>query len=195
MSPYEDFGPVMAPTFTPQRSFSAPYNPQQQQYSPPQLPPVPQMPPSFINTNVQQLHNLMSPMGMNSPAIKSPSNELDLNDASTLDIYSRILLFKDDHMRDELAFSRTLSPKQRRTVHLIAQKLGVYHYSVGEGEDRYAVVTRIDPATVSTKYNPMFLLLTVTYRDNNHNNSSHASRVHLRHTCLPLSLPLLPLTS
>jgi len=71
--------------------------------------------------------------------------ELDLNDPSTLEIYSRILLFKDDRMRDELAFSRTLSPKQRRVVHLIAQKLGVYHYSVGEGEERYAVVTRIDP--------------------------------------------------
>jgi len=145
MSPYEDFG-VIAPSFTPQRSFSAPYTPQQQ-YSPPQLPPVPQMPPSFINTNIQQLQSLLSPMGSNNPVVKSPSNELDLNDPSTLDIYSRILLFKDDHMRDELAFSRTLSPKQRRVVHLIAQKLGVFHYSVGEGEDRYAVVTRIDPAT------------------------------------------------
>jgi len=46
-------------------------------------------------------------------------------------------------MRDELAFSRSLSPKQRRIVHLVAQRLGVYHYSVGEGDDRYAVVTRI----------------------------------------------------
>lgn len=55
-------------------------------------------------------------------------------------------------MRDELAFSRTLSPKQRRVVHLVAQKLGVYHYSVGEGEERYAVVTRIDPASVSHFY-------------------------------------------
>ena len=73
-----------------------------------------------------------------------------MNDPSTLEIYSRILLFKDDPMRDELAFSRTLSPKQRRVVHLVAQKLGVYHYSVGEGEERYAVVTRIDPASVST---------------------------------------------
>ncbi len=44
-------------------------------------------------------------------------------------------------MRDELALSRTVS----RIVHLIAQKLGVYHYSVGEGEERYAVVARIDP--------------------------------------------------
>lgn len=148
-SPYEDFGPAMAPVFTPQRSFSAPYTPQQQ-YSPPQLPPVPQMPPAFINTNLQQLQSLLSPMGGNNPIAKSPSNELDLNDPSTLDIYSRILLFRDDHMRDELAFSRTLSPKQRRVVHLVAQKLGVFHYSVGEGEERYAVVTRIDPATVSS---------------------------------------------
>ena len=80
--------------------------------------------------------------------MKSPSNELDLNDPSTLEIYSRILLFKDDPMRDELAFSRALTPKQRRVVHLVAQKLGVYHYSVGEGEERYAVVTRIDPNPV-----------------------------------------------
>jgi hypothetical protein len=48
-------------------------------------------------------------------------------------------------MRDELAFARSLSPKQRRIVHLVAQKLGVYHYSVGEGEERYAVVTRNQP--------------------------------------------------
>jgi R3H domain len=85
-----------------------------------------------------------------SPSLKgnSASNELDLNDPSTLEIYSRILLFKDDHMSVELAFSRTLSPKQRRIVHLVAQKLGVYHYPVRKGDERYAVVTRIDPEKV-----------------------------------------------
>lgn len=145
---YDDFGPVMPPTFPPQRSFSAQYTTQQQQYSPSQLAAISRLSPSSINTNVQQLQNMISPLTA-SPAVKSPSSELDLNDPSTLDIYSRILLFKDDHMRDELAFSRTLTPKQRRVVHLIAQKLGVYHYSVGEGDERYAVVTRIDPATVN----------------------------------------------
>ena len=136
---YDDFGPV--PPFTPSRSFSggSPY----QQYSPPSVPPP--MP-------VPQPYNPAS-----SPPVPSATpgsdkgtlpTELDLNDPSTLEIYSRILLFKDDRMRDELAFSRTLSPKQRRVVHLIAQKLGVYHYSVGEGEERYAVVTRIDPNRV-----------------------------------------------
>ena len=147
---YEDYSPVLPPTFPPQRSFSAQYaSQQQQQYSPPQLAAISGLSPSFINTNVQQLQSMISPLAA-SPAVKSPSSELDLNDPSTLDIYSRILLFKDDHMRDELAFSRTLTPKQRRVVHLIAQKLGVYHYSVGEGDERYAVVTRIDPATVNS---------------------------------------------
>ncbi|OAX43825.1 hypothetical protein K503DRAFT_853083 [Rhizopogon vinicolor AM-OR11-026] len=136
--PYDDF-PVTAPAFTPQRSFSSGAY-QQQQYSPP---PMPHLPIS------QPFNPVASPPV--APATPNPSekcsssNELDLNDPSTLEIYSRILLFKDDRMRDELAFSRTLSPKQRRVVHLIAQKLGVYHYSVGEGDERYAVVTRIDP--------------------------------------------------
>jgi RNA recognition motif-containing protein len=140
---YDDFGPVAAPPFTPQRTFSGSAYPPTQQYSPPGLPPIP----------VSQPYMPVSPPPVAPPtpsnmSDKSSSNELDLNDPSTLEIYSRILLFKDDRMRDELAFSRTLTPRQRRVVHLIAQKLGVYHYSVGEGEERYAVVTRIDPNRV-----------------------------------------------
>ncbi|PSR88856.1 hypothetical protein PHLCEN_2v5005 [Hermanssonia centrifuga] len=138
--PYDDFGPVIAPPFTPSRSFSgaSPF-PSQAQYSPPPVPALPTPNPYNLST---------SPLPPSTPgsAMKTPSTELDLNDPSTLEIYSRILLFKDDRMRDELAFSRTLTPKQRRVVHLVAQKLGVFHYSIGEGDERYAVVTRFDPA-------------------------------------------------
>jgi len=90
---------------------------------------------------------VQAPLMPQQPAAQKSSaqSELDMNDAATLEIYSRVLLFKDDHMRDELAFARSLSPKQRRIVHLVAQKLGVYHYSVGEGDERYAVVTRNQP--------------------------------------------------
>ncbi|TFK25073.1 hypothetical protein FA15DRAFT_668946 [Coprinopsis marcescibilis] len=140
---YEDYGNPVTTSFT-GRSFStgAQYQQTQQpQYSPPAI----SMPtPNFSAS-------LASAPAVPTQAPSTPSlsektfGELDLNDPSTLEIYSRILLFKDDHMRDELAFSRTLTPKQRRIVHLIAQKLGVYHYSIGEGEDRHAVVTRIDP--------------------------------------------------
>jgi R3H domain len=139
---YEDYGTPVAYS---QRSFSSgsPFQPNSQ-YSPP---PIASMPtPSFSMPMPVPVAPTQAP-----PAPQSDKGfgELDLNDPSTLEIYSRILLFKDDSMRDELAFSRTLTAKQRRIVHLIAQKLGVYHYSVGEGEDRYAVVTRIDPNRVS----------------------------------------------
>jgi R3H domain len=144
--PFDDFSVITSP-FTPQRSYSGTNYQPTQQYSPPSGPPMPTPQPYGVQSPPPALP--VTP----SPSLKgnSASNELDLNDPSTLEIYSRILLFKDDHMRDELAFSRTLSPKQRRIVHLVAQKLGVYHYSIGEGEERYAVVTRIDPEKVCSE--------------------------------------------
>jgi len=141
---YEDYGQVLSTPYTPQRSFSSGSYQQQQTYSPP---PLPQIPNQYSLASAPAAPS--QPPGTPSSSEKGSANELDLNDPATLEIYSRILLFKDDRMRDELAFSRTLSPKQRRIVHLIAQKLGVYHYSVGEGDERYAVVTRIDPQRVS----------------------------------------------
>ena len=66
-----------------------------------------------------------------------------MNDAQTLEIYSRVLLFRDDALRDEFAFSRSLSPQQRRIVHLVAQKLGLEHGSVGEGESRQVIVYKV----------------------------------------------------
>ncbi|KAJ3965157.1 hypothetical protein EV361DRAFT_955272 [Lentinula raphanica] len=143
---YEDYGNVLSSAaFSPQRSFfSSSYQQQQSQYSPPH---ISNMPSPFSLASAPAAPQSFPPAPSSD---KGSSNELDLNDPSTLEIYSRILLFKDDRMRDELVFSRMLSPKQRRVVHLIAQKLGVYHYSVGEGDERYAVVTRINPQRVST---------------------------------------------
>ncbi|KAF8310215.1 hypothetical protein DL93DRAFT_2084806 [Clavulina sp. PMI_390] len=85
---------------------------------------------------------------------KYHSNELDMNDPSTLEIYSRILLFKDDRMRDELAFSRTLTALERRVVHMVAKKLGLYHRSVGEGSERFAVVMRNPPPPAGSERPP-----------------------------------------
>lgn len=139
-TPLDEYGPNSL--YGTPRSVSSPFNPYQQQQTQQNSPPMPIPQPYGVTSPISQLPP-------SSSSAKGSSSELDLNDPSTLEIYSRILLFKDDHMRDELAFSRTLSPKQRRVVHLVAQKLGVYHYSVGEGEERYAVVTRIDPERVN----------------------------------------------
>jgi len=142
---YEDYGTALSSTFSPQRSFSSGSYQQQPQYSPPGISAMPTPTYPIPLASAPAAPSQPPPSSTPSVSEKSSSSELDLNDPSTLEIYSRILLFKDDRMRDELAFSRTLTPKQRRVVHLIAQKLGVYHYSVGEGDERYAVVTRIDP--------------------------------------------------
>ncbi|KAF7311663.1 R3h domain [Mycena kentingensis (nom. inval.)] len=141
---YEDYGSPIPSGYTPQRSYSGTPYQAQQQYSPTNVSPMPQYNHVLASAPAASQNTVVS--SPPSTSDKGSANELDLNDPATLEIYSRILLFKDDRMRDELAFSRTLSPKQRRVVHLVAQKLGVYHYSVGEGEERYAVVTRIDPA-------------------------------------------------
>ncbi|TIA93243.1 hypothetical protein E3P81_00975 [Wallemia ichthyophaga] len=79
--------------------------------------------------------------------------ELDLNDPSTLEIYSRILVFKEDRMRDDLAFSKNLTMSQRRIVHLVAQRLSVYHYSIGQGDDRFVIVSRNPPPEPPTPRN------------------------------------------
>lgn len=142
---YEDYGQAVSSAFSPPRTFSSGYP--SSQYSPPSMP-TPQY--SLGLSSAPAVPS--APQPPTTPASEKASTELDMNDPSTLEIYSRILLFKDDPMRDELAFSRTLSPKQRRVVHLVAQKLGVYHYSVGEGDERYAVVTRIDPQKVCQQF-------------------------------------------
>jgi RNA recognition motif-containing protein len=81
-------------------------------------------------------------LGPPTTAYQAPKVELDMNDPKTLEIYSRVLLFKDDSMRDELSFARSLSASQRRIVHVVAQKLDLDHCSVGQGEDRHVVVTK-----------------------------------------------------
>lgn len=48
-----------------------------------------------------------------------------MNDPPTLEIYSLILIFRDDALRDELSFAKSLGMEQRRVVELVAEKLGL----------------------------------------------------------------------
>lgn len=73
-------------------------------------------------------------------------NDVDFNDPVVLDIFSRALMFKEDRMRDEFSFSRNLSVKDRRAVHAVGEKLGLHHYSTGDGQDRYVVLSKVDPS-------------------------------------------------
>lgn len=61
---------------------------------------------------------------------------MDLNDPSTLDLYSKVLLFRDDASRETLIFPPTLTPQQRRCVHTLAHHMQLAHISRGQGEQR-----------------------------------------------------------
>lgn len=73
----------------------------------------------------------------------SPQAEaLDLNDPDVLKFYDQLILFKGDSTRDEFIYSKSLTSGQRRSVHMIADKLGLYHYSEGEGDERQVHVVK-----------------------------------------------------
>ncbi|KAI8461849.1 hypothetical protein BY996DRAFT_4572994 [Phakopsora pachyrhizi] len=86
-------------------------------------------------------HSIHQFSSTNGGAVESTkvSRELDMNDPQTLELYSRVLVFKEDNLRDELAFAKSLSGAQRRIVHQIAKKLGLEHRSDGLGEERFVV--------------------------------------------------------
>lgn len=65
-----------------------------------------------------------------------------MNDPQTLQFYSQLLLFRDDHTREALIFPPTLSPQQRRIVHTLAHHMGLAHISRGNGEGRQVHVYR-----------------------------------------------------
>ncbi|GAA5982027.1 hypothetical protein JCM11641_004301 [Rhodosporidiobolus odoratus] len=118
---------------------------------------------------------------------RTASDELDLNDSATLDIYSLILLFRDDPLRDELAFARSLGTSQRRVVHLVAKKLRLQHRSVGEeGQgERRVVVSKGEITTLVAGVNGASGV-----GRKNDVDAHFAPRVQLRHSASTASVSL-----
>jgi hypothetical protein len=73
--------------------------------------------------------------------------DLDLNDPQTLQFYSELLLFKDDHTREALIFPSTLTPGQRRIVHTLAHHMQLSHISRGNGDQRQVHIIRAPPGS------------------------------------------------
>ncbi|KAF9216295.1 hypothetical protein CPC16_000082 [Podila verticillata] len=72
-------------------------------------------------------------------------NQLDLNDGETLAFYDRLLMFRGDSTKDDMIFPENLSGRQRRILHLIADKLSLYHFSEGEGNLRRLIIMKTPP--------------------------------------------------
>ncbi|WWC99192.1 hypothetical protein V866_006087 [Kwoniella sp. B9012] len=103
------------------------------------------IPPQPISRPSNGYENNSPPQSATSATSDSLPLTLDMNDPAVLDIYSRVLVFKEDRMRDELAFSKNLTPTERRIVHLVAQKLGLSSSTRGEGDLKSVVVLREPP--------------------------------------------------
>ncbi|KAG0209149.1 hypothetical protein BGX28_010529 [Mortierella sp. GBA30] len=72
-------------------------------------------------------------------------NQLDLNDGETLAFYDRLLMFRGDSTKDDMIFPENLSARQRKILHLIADKLSLYHFSEGEGNLRRLIIMKTPP--------------------------------------------------
>ncbi|CAO3570851.1 unnamed protein product [Mortierella alpina] len=75
----------------------------------------------------------------------SSLNQLDLNDGETLAFYDRLLMFRGDSSKDDMIFPENLSARQRKILHMIADKLSLYHFSEGEGNLRRLIIMKTPP--------------------------------------------------
>ncbi|KAF9911342.1 hypothetical protein EC991_003907 [Linnemannia zychae] len=70
---------------------------------------------------------------------------IDLNDGETLAFYDRLLMFRGDATKDDMIFPENLSARQRRILHLIADKLSLHHYTESEGSLRRLIILKTAP--------------------------------------------------
>ncbi|KAH7347462.1 RNA-binding post-transcriptional regulator cip2 [Plectosphaerella cucumerina] len=80
--------------------------------------------------------------------------DVNLNDPETLEFYTQLTLFRQDSSREILIFPATVTPEQRRQVHILAHHMGLEHQSVGEADSRQIhVVKRHLPSPTSQMHN------------------------------------------
>jgi hypothetical protein len=82
------------------------------------------------------------------PTTRTPTNvpvgDVDLNDPQTLSFYTELTLFRNDPDREILIFPNSITPIQRRTIHILAHNMGLDHHSAGEGQHRQLHVVKSD---------------------------------------------------
>ncbi|VBB83582.1 Putative similar to RNA-binding post-transcriptional regulator cip2 of Schizosaccharomyces pombe [Podospora comata] len=83
----------------------------------------------------------------------SPLRDVDLNNPDTLQFYTELTLFRNDPNREILVFPSTITPHQRRTVHILAHNMGLEHRSVGEGPQRQLHVLKESAPPASLVHN------------------------------------------
>ena len=81
------------------------------------------------------------------------AGDVDLNNPETLGFYTELTLFKTDPSREALIFPPSITPEQRRQIHILAHNLGLEHQSVGEAGNRQLQVFKRQSSPVSSMPN------------------------------------------
>ncbi|KAK3950581.1 hypothetical protein QBC32DRAFT_371839 [Pseudoneurospora amorphoporcata] len=86
------------------------------------------------------------------------TGDVDLNNPETLKFYTELTLFRNDPNREIIIFPASITPQQRRTVHILAHNMGLEHRSVGEGLTRQLhVIKDTATATLASMAPPMHI--------------------------------------
>ncbi|EGO56871.1 hypothetical protein NEUTE1DRAFT_84419 [Neurospora tetrasperma FGSC 2508] len=86
------------------------------------------------------------------------TGDVDLNNPETLKFYTELTLFRNDPNREIIIFPASITPQQRRTVHILAHNMGLEHRSVGEGPTRQLhVIKDTATATLASMAPPMHI--------------------------------------
>lgn len=91
-------------------------------------------------TSMHSLNAAHTARSRNSPL--PTTGDVDLNNPDTLSFYTELTLFRSDPNREIIVFPSTITPQQRRTVHILAHNMGLEHRSVGEGQNRQLHVVK-----------------------------------------------------
>ncbi|GAB5589485.1 Peptidyl-prolyl cis-trans isomerase pin4 [Umbelopsis nana] len=67
---------------------------------------------------------------------------LDLNHPDTLLFYDQLFQFRSDPSRDIFVYPKSTTPNQRRIIHYLSDRLGLFHYSDGDGAERQLHVVK-----------------------------------------------------
>ncbi|KAL2755356.1 hypothetical protein ACRALDRAFT_2027126 [Sodiomyces alcalophilus JCM 7366] len=99
---------------------------------------------------LHQQPSITSLNSLNTNQTRSPLGDVNLNDPETLRFYTELTLFKQDNSREIFIFPASVTPEQRRQIHIMAHHMGLEHQSVGEADSRQIhVVKRHIPSPTS----------------------------------------------
>ncbi|KAH6896602.1 hypothetical protein B0T10DRAFT_160624 [Thelonectria olida] len=83
-----------------------------------------------------------------------PLGDVDLNDPTTLEFYTELVMFRRDDQREILVFPPGIAPEHRRSIHILAHHMGLEHQSIGEADARQiTVLKRQQPSPTANVHN------------------------------------------